>query len=174
MARLYGLPSHCIVSADSKLTDIQLAIEKYSALLIAVLSGINLIHGSVCQSDGMNGANFEQILIDNEIISMIKHMMDAFHPDQWESDTSEIFEDIRKSLTSGMYFMESDTTLRDFKKRLWMSDLLIRQNFDRWQAEGMRSIIDNSISRTRDILKNHKVEPLDRSVKKELEQIAGV
>jgi trimethylamine--corrinoid protein Co-methyltransferase len=174
MARLYSLPSHCIISADSKLTDIQLAIEKFSALFIAVLSGMNLIHGSVCQSDGMNGANFEQILIDNEIISMIKHMMDVFQPDQWESDTSEIFEDIKKSLTSGMYFMESDTTLRDFKKRLWMSDLLIRQNFDRWQAEGMRSIIDNSIDRTRDILKNHEVEPLDKKVKKELEQIAGV
>ncbi|KKL64584.1 hypothetical protein LCGC14_2163490, partial [marine sediment metagenome] len=174
MAEYYGLPSHCIISADSKYSDIQLAMEKFSALFIAVMSGINLIHGSVCQSDGMNGANYEQILIDNEIISMIKHMMNVLQTDSLGAGAEEIFEDIKKSLVNGMYFMDSDVTLRDFKKKLWMSDLLIRDNFDRWQSEGMKSIIDNAIYQSRDILKNHEVEPLDKTVKKELEQMAGV
>jgi trimethylamine--corrinoid protein Co-methyltransferase len=173
MAEYYGLPSHCIISADSKYSDIQLAMEKFSALLITVFSGINLIHGSVCQSDGMNGANYEQILIDNEIISMIKHMMNAFRRGRMETGAAEIFDDIKNSLVNGMYFMDSDTTVRDFKKRLWMSDLLIRDNFDRWQAEGMRSIIDNSIQKTRDILKSYEVKPLDKPVNKEIEHIIG-
>ena len=171
MAEYYHLPSHCIISGDSKYPDIQLAMEKYSAMIIAVLSGINLIHGTVCQSDGMNGANYEQMLIDNEIVSMIKHMINTFGFSRQGIFADDIFEDIEKSLVNKMYFMDSDITVRDFKKRLWMSDLLVKDNFDRWQADGMKSIIDNSIHKTKSILNSHEVKPLDSTVKRELKRI---
>lgn len=171
MADHYHLPSHCIISSDSKLTDIQLAIEKYTALLLAVFTGINLIHGTVCQSDSMNGAHYEQILIDNELIGMIKQTIDMSSHDNTSGWYDEIFQDIQKSLSSDMYFLDSDITLRDFKKNLWESDLLIRKNFDNWMEGRMQSIIDNSTSKAREILEYYSCESLVIEVGREIERI---
>jgi trimethylamine--corrinoid protein Co-methyltransferase len=171
LADRYRLPSHCIVSADSKTTDIQLALEKYTALLVAAFAGINLIHGSVCQSDAMNGAHYDQMLIDNELIGMLKRMIDLIGLEKSARWDEEVFEDIQKSLSSDMYFLDSDMTLREFKNSLWESSLLIRKNFDNWKQGGMRNIIDNSVGMAQDILRSYSREPLDVSVKKEIEGI---
>ena len=171
LADQYRLPSHCIVSADSKATDIQLALEKYTALLVAVFTGINLIHGSICQSDSMNGAHYDQLLIDNELIGMLKRMVDIAGHEKSARWYEEVFEDIQKSLSSDMYFLDSDMTLKEFKSSLWESDLLIRRNFDSWKEGGMRSILDNSVVMTQDILESYTCEPLDVTVNREIEEI---
>jgi trimethylamine--corrinoid protein Co-methyltransferase len=171
LAEYYRLPSHCIISADSKSTDIQLAMEKYSALFIASLCGINLIHGTVCQSDAMNGANYDQMLIDNEIVSMVKYMVDSLRSLNGVISKEEIFNDIKTSLENKMYFMDSDTTVGEFKKRLWESNLLVRENFDRWKDGGMKSILDNSREKTSEIIETYKVEPLDSNTEREIDSI---
>jgi trimethylamine--corrinoid protein Co-methyltransferase len=171
LADQYRLPSHCIVSADSKATDIQLALEKYTALLFATFAGINLIHGSVCQSDAMNNAHYDQILIDNELIGMLKRSVDIIGYERGDRRYEEIFLDIQKSLSSDMYFLDSEITLREFKNSLWESDLLIRKNFDNWREGGMRSILDNSVRVTQEILESYRCDPLDVSVNREIEEI---
>ncbi len=171
MAEYYGLPSHCIISADSKSTDIQLAMEKYSGLLIATLCGINLIHGTVCQSDAMNGANYDQMLIDNELVAMVKHMVESLKSYDRTFSKNEVFDDIQKSLKNKMYFMDSDTTVREFKKRLWESNILIRESFDRWKEGGMKSILDNSRMKVKEILEKHEVKPIDTNKEKEIDLI---
>lgn len=171
LADFYGLPSQCIVSADSKRTDIQLALEKYSALLIAVLSGINLIHGSVCQSDSMNSAHYDQILIDNEFIGMLRRMTDILKGEMNIQRYDQVFEDIKNSLSSDVYFLDSDMTRMEFKKNLWESSLLIRRNFDSWKEDNMKSMLDSSIHITQQILDTYAGEALESSVSSELDKI---
>jgi trimethylamine--corrinoid protein Co-methyltransferase len=161
LAEYYRLPSHCIISADSKSTDIQLAMEKYSALF----------HGTVCQSDAMNGANYDQMLIDNEIVSMVKYMVDSLRSLNGAVSKEEIFNDIKTSLENKMYFMDSDTTVGEFKKRLWESNLLVRENFDRWKDGGMKSILDNSRVKTTEIVETYEVEPFDSNTEREINSI---
>ena len=48
---------------------------------------------------------------------------------------------------------------------------MIRENFDRWHAEGMRTILDNSILETKKILSSYNVEPLGSEVNEELNRI---
>jgi trimethylamine--corrinoid protein Co-methyltransferase len=171
MAGYYGLPSQCIVSGDSRLSDAQLVLEKLPGMMISVLSGINLIHGSFCEMDNMNCASYEQILIDNEMISMIKQLVTD--PGYFQGDINQdtIFNDIRQSLEDPMYFMTSDVTMNEFQKRLWNSDLLVRQNFNRWHTGGMRSMTDNAIQKARDILDHYEVDPLDPVVLREINGI---
>jgi trimethylamine--corrinoid protein Co-methyltransferase len=171
LADHYRLPSHCIVSADSKSTDIQLAIEKYTALTFAVHAGINLIHGSVCQSDSMNGAHYEQLLIDNELIGMIKRAIDICGHNGSDEWYEEVFHDIQRSLSSNMYFLDSDMTLREFKKTLWESSILVRKNFDSWKNSDMKGILDNSAVKTQELLENFVCDPLDVSVEREIDGI---
>jgi len=171
LADYYRLPSQCIISGDSKLSDIQLAMEKFSGMLISVLCGINLIHGCICQMDGMNGATYEQILIDDEIMDMIKHMIVGGGICEKDTDYEVIFKDIKQSLGNPMYFMNSDVTVKEFKKKLWMSNLLIRENFDTWKENGMRSIIDNSVGKAKKILDSYKVKPLERAADEEIKSI---
>ena len=171
MAEYYGLPSQCIVSGDSKHSDAQLVMEKLPGMLISVLSGINLIHGSFCEMDCTNGASYEQILIDNEMISMIKQLVTD--PGYFQGDINQdtIFNDIRQSLEDPMYFMTSDVTMNEFQKRLWNSDLLVRQNFNRWHTGGMKSMTDHALQKARDILDHYEVDPLDPVVLREINGI---
>lgn len=171
MADFYHMPSECIVATDSKNSDIQFAMEKYCGLMFAVLSGINFIHGCTCEMDGMNLAAYEQILIDDEMISMIKHMIGGFNLSEKETDRDAVFQDIRQSLGNPMYFMDSDVTVKEHRERLWQSQLSIRRNFDRWREEGMKTIIDNSIAKTREILSSYEVEPLEATVERKIESI---
>jgi trimethylamine:corrinoid methyltransferase-like protein len=83
----------------------------------------------------------------------------------------EIFNDIKTSLENKMYFMDSDTTVGEFKKRLWESNLLVRENFDRWKDGGMKSILDNSREKTSEIIETYKVEPLDSNTEREIDSI---
>ena len=171
MAEYYGLPSQCIVSGDSKLSDVQLALEKLPGMLISVLSGINLIHGSICEMDGMNGASYGQILIDEEMISMIKQLVTDPGSFQGDMNQDTIFNDIRQSLEDPMYFMSSDVTIKEFKKRLWSSSLIVRQNFDQWRANGMKSMADHALQKAREILDHYEVDPLEPAVLREMNEI---
>jgi len=171
MAEYYGLPSQCIVAADAKLSDVQLMLEKLPGMLISVLCGINLIHGSICEMDSMNCASFEQILIDDEMISMIKQLATDPHFFRGEIDQDTVFNDIRESLDAPMCFMGSDVTIEQFKTQLWTSSVISRQNFARWQADGMKSMADRARQRAQEILAQYEVAPLDRAVLREINQI---
>lgn len=171
MAGYYGLPSQCIISGDSKLPDAQLVMEKLPGMLISVLCGINLIHGSICQMDSMNCASYEQILIDNEMISMIRQLATDPGSFQGDPDQEAIFNDIRQSLEAPMYFMDSDVTINEYKKRLWSGNLIVRQNFNRWHTGGMKSMADHALQKARDILDHYEVAPLDPAVLREINGI---
>jgi trimethylamine:corrinoid methyltransferase-like protein len=119
----------------------------------------------------MNGAHYDQILIDNELIGMLKRMVDIIGHERSARWYEEVFEDIQKSLASHMYFLDSNMTLKEFRSNLWESNLLIRKNFDNWKDGGMRSILDNSVRITGEILKNYQCEPLDVSINREIEGI---
>ena len=168
MAEYYGMPSQCIVSCDAKLSDSQMALEKLSGIMVSALSGINLIHGATCEMDGMNLASFEQILIDDEIISMIKHMAGGFSLSRYDLDYDLVFEEIKQSIENPLYFMDSDITLDKHADTLWMSNLFARKNFANWTDTGMKSIIDNSNEKVRELLSSYEVEPLDVEVEKEI------
>jgi trimethylamine--corrinoid protein Co-methyltransferase len=171
MAEYYSLPSQCIISADGKLSDAQLMLEKLPGMLISVLSGINLIHGSICQMDSMNGASYEQILIDDEMISMIKQA--ATDPGFFRGDFDQdaIFDDIKQSLDASMLFMGSDVTLAQFKTRLWNSSLIARQNFAQWHADGMESMADRALQGAKEILDRYEVDPLDPTALRAIDKI---
>jgi trimethylamine--corrinoid protein Co-methyltransferase len=171
MAEYYGLPSQCIISGDSKLSDAQLVLEKLPGMLISVLGGINLIHGSFCEMDSMNCASYEQILIDNEMISMIKQLVTDPGSFQGDLNQDAIFNDIRQSLEAPMYFMTSDVTINEYKKRLWNSNLIVRQNFNQWHTAGMKSMADHALQKARDILDHYEVDPLDPVVLREMNEI---
>jgi len=171
MAEYYGMPSQCIVSCDAKVSDAQMALEKLSGIMVSVLSGINLIHGATCEMDGMNGASFEQILIDDEMISMIKHMVGCFSLSRHDLDYDDIFEEINQSVEHPLYFLNSDITLDKHEDTLWLSNLFVRKNFANWTDTGMKSIIDNSNEKVREILNNYEVEPLDARAVKEIDSI---
>jgi len=171
MAEHYGLPSQCIVATDAKLSDVQLMLEKLPGMLLSVLCGINLIHGSICQMDSMNCASSEQILIDHEMISMIKHLTSDPPAVRGNIDQDAVFNDIRQSLDAPMYFMGSDVTIEQFKTNLWTSSVIARQNFARWQADGMKTMAHRARQNAQKLLDQYEVPDLEPAVLREINQI---
>ncbi|RLG23405.1 hypothetical protein DRN85_09420 [Methanosarcinales archaeon] len=121
--------------------------------------------------DSMNCASYEQILIDDEMISMIKQLVTDPGSFQGDMNQDTIFNDIRQSLEDPMYFMSSDVTIKEFKNRLWNSSLIVRQNFDQWRANGMKSMADHALQKARDILDHYEVDQLEPAVLREMNEI---
>ncbi len=71
----------------------------------------------------------------------------------------------------GGNFLSVDHTLKDFKKEIWISQMLDRKDYLGWQAEGGKTLKDRAGQKVRWILENHKPPPLPDSVQKRVKLI---
>ena len=60
-------------------------------------------------------------------------------------------------------FLDSDHTLRHFRER-WYPRLLERDNYDRWQGKGGKTLAERAAERVTNILAKHKPDPLPEDV----------
>jgi trimethylamine---corrinoid protein Co-methyltransferase len=167
LGKFYNLPVSVLVSSDSKDSDLQMAYEKAIGYFICISSGANIIGGATCELDGMNLASYEQIVIDNEIISGISHYFNNFKI----STTLDDFEIIKDSINNKMYFLDSDHTLKNYKKDIWNSNIFIKNNFLDWQQKGMPKVIDFAHEKVQKILEEHKVHKLSEEIIKKIDNI---
>jgi len=168
LGKYYNLPISVVISSDSKDIDLQMAYEKALSYFICASAGANKIHGAITL-DSMNLTSYEQLVIDNEIISGISHYFKNFKINNTLID----FEIIKSSLNNKMYFLESDYTLQNYKKDLWSSNIFIRNNFIDWEKEGMPKVIDNANKKVQKILKEHKVPDLPEDVLRKIDCIVA-
>ncbi len=62
-------------------------------------------------------------------------------------------------------------TLKHFKKEIWISQMIDRQDYLGWQAEGGKTLKDKAGEKVRWILENHKPTPPLGSVQKQVKLI---
>jgi len=167
LGKFYNLPTRVLISTDSKSSDLQMAYEKSMGYLISAYAGVNNIFGATCEMDAMNLASYEQIAIDNEIISSLSHFFSNFN-----LETSSVdFNIIKESYKDKMYFLVNSYTLKNYKKILWSSNIFIRDNFLNWKRVGMPTVIDSAHKKIKKILKDYNVPSLDPKIVREIDKI---
>jgi len=169
LGKYYNLPIYTIVSTDSKKSDLQMAYEKAMGYFICACAGANIISSATCALDAFNLASYEQIVIDSEIISSISYYFNKFKINSSSND----FEMIKDSLNSKLYFLDSDYTLKNYKKDIWDYNVFIKDSFLNWEKIGMPSVIDNAHEKVNKILKDYKVPELPSDVLKEMDDIVA-
>lgn len=167
LGKYYNLPVSVFISSDSKGVDLQMAYEKALSYFICISAGANRIDGATCMLDNMTLASYEQVVIDNEMISGISYYFKNFCINNPLKD----FDNIKNSLNNKMYFLESNDTLQNYKKNNWNAELFIKNNFVEWEKIGMPKVIDLANKKVQKVLKEHIVPDLPKDALKTIDGI---
>lgn len=168
MAQYYNLPvfttSGC---SDSQLFDQQAGMEAGFNLLASTLAGGNLIHDLGYIGSGMT-SSMEMLILCNETVSMAKHFVKGISicPETLALDV------IEKVGPGGNYFAE-EHTFNNFKKHLWVPELLNRHSFDHWNSSGATTYGQRANEKARAILENHKPVILPAEVVNKIGEIVN-
>jgi trimethylamine--corrinoid protein Co-methyltransferase len=166
VAKSFGLPTWGLAGAtDSKLIDAQAGVEATFHIMAQALAGVNLIH-DVGYIDSAMTCSPQQLVLGNEIISMVKHFLKGFMVNR-ETLAREVIE----AVGPGGQFLDQQHTLNHFRQQIWQPQLMNRQTRAQWQQSGKKDISDRILKQTIEILENHQPLKLDDKIMDELEKI---
>jgi len=138
--------------------------EKTLTGLIPALAGANLIYGPGMLESGIT-FDYAQLVLDSEFIRMIKHVIRGFAVD----DKSLAVEVIKSVGRSGDFIAHKHTLehMQDHSRPEFMD----RRRMEKWKAAGARDSYQQALEKTRDILQNHRPDPLPEKVLADIRSI---
>ncbi len=149
LAHFYGLPVFTLGGAsDAKLPDGQAAAEAALTLLLRALSGGQLVHDLGYLESGLCGS-LAQLAICDEIVGWIKAALSEV-----EINDETLALDLIDQVGPDGQFLESEHTLRHYRAR-WYPRLFERENYERWQSRGGKSVVQRAAERVEEILARH-------------------
>jgi len=151
--------------SDAKVLDQQAAIESAISVAIAALSGANLIHDVGYLESGLVGS-FDMLVMSDEVISMVKHIMHGITVDDEHLATQVI-----ERVGPGGHFLADDHTLAHFRKQFWFPALLDRSRWSNWEAAGRMSLGERVRQKVKDIIEKFHPEPMETKTEQKLEAI---
>lgn len=166
IARWLKLPMFSTAGCtDSKSLDEQAALEVAINLLMAGLSGANLVHDVGFLESAMTGSQ-DLLVLSDEIIGMVKRIVRGIRVDE-ETLALEII----NKVGPGGNFLGEEHTLKHFKKEVWYPKLLDRHMYPDWVASGSLTLAERVNQKTKEILDSYQPQPLASEIQEEVEQI---
>jgi trimethylamine--corrinoid protein Co-methyltransferase len=150
---------------DANCLDLQAGLEWGDSLLLNAMAGVNLIHDVGYMGQGLIGHPAALVVCD-EIISRTKRILRGF-----ELDDNHLDLDTIRQVGAGGSFLSARQTARMFRSQHWYPNLCNRDSVGIWSKNGGRDMADRAVDKARDILRSHRVKPLDASVHDELDRI---
>ncbi len=174
LAKLYRLPIYGSGGVtEAKRPDIQAGTEKTLSSLMVAMAGADVIHLAAGMLDSGNSISYEQYVIDNEIIGMIRRMLDGIKVD----DDTIGLDVIEKVGPGGNYLLE-DHTVDHMMDEFYYPELSVRSIFDVWEKEGRPSMMSRANNMVQEILEEEKDGLLDikliSEIKKAFPDIVGI
>ncbi len=156
--------------SDAKVLDAQAGLESGFSIITQALAGLNLIH-DVGYLDQAMVCSTAQLVLGNEAIGMTRKYMEGIRVDA-RTIARQIIEDVGP----GGHFLAHEHTLVHCRDAVWGSKLLAREPYERWQEKGEKDMAQRIQERLADIIKNHKVPPIDKKILTNIREIrdAGV
>jgi trimethylamine--corrinoid protein Co-methyltransferase len=165
LGRWYGIPTWGYAGcSDSKIMDEQAAAEAMLSIIMAKISGANLIHDVGYMESGLTGS-FEMIVLSDELIALADHLMKGI-----EVTPETLMLDELHQIGPGGHFLNTETTHSRFKD-FWYPTILSRDIRETWLAEGELPLSERIKQKVNTLLEDHQVDPLNKDAKKELEKI---
>ena len=167
LGRWYGIPTWGYAGCtDAKTMDEQAAAEALLSVMMAKLSGANLIHDVGYVESGLT-SSYEMIVLTNELVAMADRIVQGIEITEDTLMLDEIHE-----VGSGGHFMDTEQTLNRFRD-FWYPDLLDRGRREQWLKAGALTLGERLNSRAKEIIREHRHEPLDSDKRRKLEEILG-
>ncbi|MDH7488930.1 MAG: trimethylamine methyltransferase family protein [Anaerolineae bacterium] len=167
MGRWYGLPTWGYAGcSDAKVMDEQAALEAMLSVLMAKLSGANLIHDVGYMESGLT-TSFEMIVLTDELVAMTDHLMKGI-----EVSDATLMVDELDEVGPGGNFLATRATLKRFRE-FWFPGLLDRRTRPQWLEAGATTLGQRLTAKVRDILRDHQSNPLPQDVKQRVWEIVS-
>ena len=128
------------------------------------MAGANLIYGPGMLESGIT-FDFAQLVLDSEFARMIKQTVRGF-----TVDDESLAVDVIKSVGPSKDFLAQEHTLKHMRTHS-RPELIDRNGMEAWQASGASDSYQRALEKTRDILKNHKPEPLPEKIQTDIRSI---
>jgi trimethylamine--corrinoid protein Co-methyltransferase len=163
LAHYYGIPIFGAAGcSDAKVFDAQAAAEAALTLFDNALNGANLIHDVGYLDCAMTGS-LELVAFCDEIIGWLRRYLRKL-----EISEETLALDLIHEVGPDGHFIETRHTLRHVRED-WRPTLLDRFSYHRWAAEGATPLQGRANHKVREIIENHRAEPLPEDVIKEIE-----
>ena len=130
----------------------------------AFLAGTDILSGVGNIDSGLAGC-LEAAVIDDEMISLIKHIVRGY-----EVNTETLAFDVMRDIipNEGMFLSEMHTVREMRKGAIWMSGLGLSV-----AAEGQANVVTRARSRVSELLRKHTVAPLSEDIQRHLDEIVA-
>ncbi|MFP4055484.1 MAG: trimethylamine methyltransferase family protein [Candidatus Brocadiia bacterium] len=152
---------------EAKIPDIQAVYEKCFAILQCALSGSNIIHHAAGMLESLLTINYEQLVIDNEILGMALRAVRGI-----EVDEDTLAYDVIEEMAPQGNYLASEHTVRFVRTEYLEPMLADRSDRETWESLGMEGINEKARERVRDILSNGPSaaprEPLPQDLDREI------
>jgi trimethylamine--corrinoid protein Co-methyltransferase len=167
IARHYRLPMfHFAGCSDAKTFDQQASLEGALSILLSALNGGNLVHDVGYIDNGLT-TSYQQLVVMDEVVGMVARFMGGI-----EVSEETMALDVIDRVGPGGHFLGDDHTYRHFREN-WFPTLLDRTNYDNWAEQGRLTLGDRAAARARQLLDEHRPEPLPAGVAKRLAAIVA-
>ena len=155
ISRYLGIPFMGTAGAsESKVLDLQAAIESTVQVVLSGLSGATLVH-DVGFLDNSNTGSLEMLVMTDEIIAMTRRIMRGV-----EVNDDTLMLDLIDEVGPAGEFMSAEETARRCRREVWVPRLMDRRYWLNWQAAGSVTMQDRIGTRVRHLLATHTPPPL--------------
>jgi trimethylamine---corrinoid protein Co-methyltransferase len=162
MGRYYGLPTWGYAGhSDSCAMDEQAAADAAFSVLIALLTGTNLVHDVGYLEAGLTTSP-EMIVFTAEMIGMMRQFTTGI-----TLDSEALALEVIHQVGPGGEYMSNEHTLRHFRD-MWMPTLFSRQRMSEWIASGSLHLGQRLQDRTIAIMEAHTPQPLPDKTREEI------
>jgi trimethylamine--corrinoid protein Co-methyltransferase len=163
----YGLPTHGYLGlSDSKVVDGQSCFETALGILMAALTGVNVVSGP-----GMliseNCQSLEKLVIDDELCGMAYRLLEGIHVEE-----EALALDIIDRVGPGGHYLAERHTMRHFRRERYIpSDVVCRLTIDAWRRGGSKDILTRAREGIQRLLEEHQPKPMPEERLRELEGV---
>ena len=165
LGRWYGMPTWGYAGcSDAKVMDEQAAVEATLSVIMARLTGCNLIHDVGYMESGLT-TSLEMIVLTDELVAMTDHLMKGIEV----SDDTLMVDELDR-VGPGGHFLDTAETLKRFRS-FWFPTLLDRRTRLPWLQSGGTTLGQRLTARVLEIVKEHQVKPLDPDRKQKVQEI---
>jgi len=166
LGQKYNLPIFGIGGcSDSPILDEQATAEAMYTLLLAGLSGANLIHDVGYVGSGLI-LSLASIVINDELVSMVRRTLRSYEVNEESLALSVIAQ-----VGPGGEFVTHEHTLRHFKEELWLPRLIERRKYEEWHDGGSRTLAERANEVVKQLLSGAEKKALPDDVCQELQKI---
>ncbi|MHA2497616.1 MAG: trimethylamine methyltransferase family protein [Candidatus Hodarchaeales archaeon] len=164
-AQHYELPTWGYAACtDSKVLDLQAALEYMNSTLTGLLSHCHMLHDVGYLESGLT-ASCESIVLGNEVVEIARRILQPF-----EVSEETIPIDLLQEIGPNQTFLKTDHTLRHLRD-FYYSPLIDRNRYQPWHEKGQKTMTDRLKSRVQEILAGHQPVVLEEEIALEISNL---